>query len=130
VKRVTISELQTEIKKVTSQADESSADARRWRAAVNEREKEIAAVREQFADLKKRLHDAEVENARLNGYLARVREDDAVREELVTVGEPGGEQRLVPKRRYEPLASPPEPIEFLRDQYGRSREKPKHWIEY
>lgn len=61
-------------------------------------------ARAQFADLKQRLQAAETSNQFMRGYLARVQEDDAVREELVVIGEPGGEQ-LAPKR---------EPAQFLR----------------
>lgn len=89
-------------------------------------------------DLKERLASSEAENQRMRGYIARVQEDDVVREELVPTGDPAGEQRLVPKRQ---------PTEFFapspyqqREEAGRGygghmmaaerREKPRHWVTY
>lgn len=132
--KVTIQSLQTELAKVSAFSEARSKmihDTRIEKASAEEREKE---AREQFADLKKRLHDSEMEVARLNGYLARVREDDVVREELITVGEPDGEQRMVPKRKPEYLGNREERHsihDMMSDgDYGRERKKPKHWIEY
>lgn len=132
--KVTIKSLQAQIADLTARLDkrgELLRSANDGQITAQEREKE---AREQFADLKKRLHTSEMEVARINGYLARVREDDTVREDLVTVGEPGGEQRMVPKRKPEYLGNR-EPDYSLAecmttDGYGRDRKKPKHWIEY
>jgi hypothetical protein len=84
-------------------------------------------VREQFADLKRRLHEAEVENARISGYLERVHEGDIARDGMVEIKE-GDEARLVPKwpsRRQEIHTEP----DFNFDQYGKQK-KHKHWTEY
>jgi chromosome segregation ATPase len=62
-------------------------------------EKNASETRKQFDDLKQRLHAAEMENQRLRGYVARVQEDDVVREELVVTGDPDGERQMVPKRK-------------------------------
>ena len=62
--------------------------------------------RKDFADLKARLLSAELANERLRGYLDRVKEDDIVREELVKIGEPGGEQQLTPKRKHAAMPGP------------------------
>ncbi|GLK72579.1 hypothetical protein KHC23_07655 [Ancylobacter dichloromethanicus] len=89
-------------------------------------EKAEAEARGQFADLKRRLHEAELANARLKGYLDRVVEDDTAREEPRVITE----QRMMPRR--------PPPLqrgEFdtvdsrsmcATDGYGR----PKHWTGY
>jgi seryl-tRNA synthetase len=100
-----------------------------------EREKETRA---QFVDLKERLANAESENQRMRGYLARVQEDDVVREELVPVGDPGGEQQLVPKRKptifhgQNPYQSAQcnsvgDAVDYLR---GGEKRRPRHWVTY
>lgn len=130
--KITIKSLQSTIAELTERVDQRAKALREANDAKNaavDREKE---TREQFADLKKRLHNSEMEVARINGYLARVREDDTVREELLTVGEPDGQQRLVPKRKPEYLGNRQEREsmhDMLIDDYGR-KQKPKHWIEY
>lgn len=112
-------------------ADKAMWEERAARLKAETAEKE---THEQFADLKKRLHNAEMEVARLTGYISRVREDDTVREELVTIGDPEGEQRMVPKRKHEYLGNREPDISMSHmmgkyDRYGE-RKKPKHWIEY
>lgn len=82
---------------------------------------------------------AESTNQRMRGYIDRVQEDDVVREELVAVGDPNGEQSLMPKRKPKMFV---EPIPFMNSQgdematmsryshgYGE-RPRPKHWIRY
>ena len=100
-------------------------------AAWEKREKETRA---QFADLKERLSNAEMENQRLRGYLARVQEDDVVREELVTTGDPDGEQQLQPKRKHSRFEAPSQYSEFgdmaSSGYIERDRRKPKHWVTY
>lgn len=133
--RPTIKALQEEAAKLKKIGDDNYESGRKWRGLAEEREKQVTTVTEQFADLKKRLHRSEMEVARLNGYLARVREDDTVREELVTTGDIEGGQRLVPKRKHEFLGNSEECGGTLAgamqyDNYGSRREKPKHWIEY
>lgn len=91
------------------------------------------ATHKQFADLKERLHNSEMECSRLNGYMSRVREDDTVREDLITVGEPGVNERLVPKRKAEmpPMMMSTAMIDenYSQNGYGITR-KPKHWVNY
>lgn len=91
----------------------------------------------EFADLKRRLHNAELINERMRGYLARVQEDDTVREELITVGEPGGVEKLVPKRK--PWHVPDAENAYMDTRAGSEmqymsgeelRRQRKHWIEY
>lgn len=94
-------------------------------------EARVEETHSQFADLKKRLHTAETEVSRLNGYIARVREDDTVREELVTIGDPDGERRMVPKRKHEYLGAHAADTNCFETMNSyRDRPKPKHWIEY
>lgn len=132
--RVTITALKAEISEMKQRYDQSREQIRDAEISKARAHEETKEARGQFADLKKRLHNSEMEVARLNGYLARVREDDVVREDLVTVGEPGGEQRMVPKRKPEHLGNREEHHsihDLMTDGgYGRERKKPKHWIEY
>jgi hypothetical protein len=96
------------------------------------------ATNDQFADLKERLATAEAENQRMRGYIARVQEDDVVREDLVKVGDPEGEHQLVPKRKPTTFHPPNafagydggSAASSIRGMIeGRAR-KPKHWVNY
>jgi len=99
-------------------------------------EETAKAIRAKFADLKQRLQTAESENQRMRGYLARVQEDDVVREELLTVGEPEGEQYLRPKRKHASFDPPNDFTEFkapdngLYSYHDRRKAERKHWIIY
>jgi hypothetical protein len=104
----------------------------------------VGELRKNLDEVKERLAFAEAENQRMRGYLERVQEDDVVREELVTVGEPDGEQRMVPKRkptvfapqsycaggerRISSIDTTFESMAF-RDENGRPR-RHKHWVIY
>ena len=70
----------------------------------------------------------------MRGYIARVQEDDAVREELIKVGDPDGEHQLVPKRKPTPFYPPNSYAESNMATTGgytdRDRAKPKHWVTY
>lgn len=98
--------------------------------------KELSQARADFADLKRRLLAADSANQFMRGYLARVAEDDTVREELLTVGDPNGEQRLVPKRKPTSFPRPSdftEPVDLDRNRRyfnEGDRPKPRHWIIY
>ena len=100
-------------------------------------------TRQQFDDLKTRLAFAEGEVQRMGGYIARVQEDDVVREELITVGDPDGQQQKVPKRKPTHFAD----LRYVErgvKQYlegagcatagpshrAGDREPPKHWVTY
>ena len=100
-------------------------------------EAQIKEMHKHFADLKERLSNAEMENQRLRGYIARVQEDDTVREELITTGDPDGEQRMVPKRKPTLFVEPNQYGTFgsdsgntYLDRIRDDRAKPKHWITY
>lgn len=107
------------------------------RAARKALETTLDATRVNLTDLKTRLHAAESSNQYMRGYLARVQEDDTVREELVTMGDPEGEQRMVPKRKPTTFERPDDFTEPKRDRdfmgyqnYEDRNRKPKHWITY
>lgn len=101
-------------------------------------------LKAQFSDLKVRIVNAENENQRMRGYIARVHEDDVVREELVTTGTED-QVRLTPKRKVTVFGEP-SPFEMKLggnpswteqrwdtpyDDYRRpTTAKPKHFIEY
>lgn len=76
-------------------------DLRQRVAAANTRaaeaDKEVKETRVLFVELKDRLLTAEKDLARLNGYLDRVAEDDAVRDGFIEVDTPNG-KRHAPKR--------------------------------
>jgi hypothetical protein len=88
--------------RITAEREARKAKSERVKA-----EERVAEYQRRFDDLKVRLQGALAANEYIRGYLARVGEDDTVREELITTGEPGGEQQFVPKRR-----------------------KPRHWVTY
>jgi seryl-tRNA synthetase len=112
-------------------------------SALREQRSELAAMAAanketsaQFDDLKERLANSETECTRMRGYIARVQEDDVVREELVATGDPGGEQRLVPKRQHATFP-PRSAYSDLSPQAGgtiyhhrNDRPPPRHWVTY
>lgn len=106
---------------------------RKHLAESRDREKQ---TRSQFDDLKTRLAQSEAEVQRMGGYIARVQEDDVVREELITTGDPAGQQQLVPKRKHEPFGEMRRVSSrnFVHDGGGymsaESRQPPKHWVTY
>jgi hypothetical protein len=118
-------------------AEERDA-AKKIVASLTERNKQLTG---QVGDLKERLHKAEIENERLRGYLERVLEDDVVNEDLIKVGEPGGEERLVPKRKSTILHRVPVMTSFDLDAdvhdsrpgimtWQDKTKRPRHWIRY
>ena len=95
-------------------------------------EAQVKETREQFGDLKERLLNAEAALSRLNGYLARVHEDDVVRDGMIEIEDDRG-KRMVPRR--------PPPMRavhyhegpamgnsaFANDYSGKPR---THWTDY
>jgi hypothetical protein len=90
-------------------------------------ENEIKETRKQFADLKERLHKAELQNAENEGYLRRVREDDAVADPLIEIEGPEG-KRMVSKRYPSYGHSTMTPYNSFDKLYNN--EKRKHWVNY
>jgi hypothetical protein len=125
----------TTLSKDLGNALNEARGARIERDQAVERETE---TRIQFGDLKRRLQDAETMCAKLEGYIARVHEDDVAHEELVAVGN-DDDKRLVPKRKHAVLhlynsdhatmgAMVSEP--YWRGASFGEPKKPKHWTSY
>lgn len=132
-----------ELEKALATAEERLELTRRSLAAKSDQlDQSITretSTRAQFEDLKSRLATSESDNQRMRGYIARVQEDDVVREELVSIGEPGGEQKLVPKRKTTVFGEPyPYMVDAARgdDSIGMThyrdanRPRPRHWVAY
>lgn len=121
------------LKTLLQRANETASSARNEMAAAKE---EAVETIKEFNDLKTRVFDAELENARLRGYIQRVQEDDVVREPLVETGEPGGEQMLTPKRQSTIFVRPNQMTDLAPDvgsvaYYHEPRKsKMRHWITY
>lgn len=118
----------------TKRADQNAETSHKWKSLADEREKIISEKNRQITDLKERLVNAESENQRMRGYIQRVQEDDVVREETVTIGDPNGEQQMVPKRKHQMFATPNSYSDAGMEQSGydryRDQRKSKHWVTY
>lgn len=130
-----IAVLKEEVSAECKRADANADGIREWKKIAEEREKSLTEARKQFDDLKQRLHAADTANQFMRGYLARLQEDDVVREELVETGDPDGERQMVPKRKHTPFPRPTDFTTFEGDArtmgyVERERRKPKHWITY
>lgn len=116
--------------------------ARERREIGEERDRALRSEKqthEQFAELKERLALSEAEVHRMQGYIARVQEDDVVREPLVKIGDPEGEQQYVPvrKSRLFPMQhyEHPHPAEDFSRRFGygeapQAPPRPRHWVTY
>lgn len=137
---VAMAALQGELKEVTQRSDEWRKKCDEERTARYAAKQEIKEVRQQFADLKERLANAESSNQYMRGYIARLQEDDVVREELVTTGDPDGEQIMRPKRKHAQFERPSDYREIFQNsgatgslekyRTDSDRPKPKHWVTY
>lgn len=96
------------------------------RAAVEEKHKVVA----QMADLKERLHGAEIENARINGYLDRVHDQDVAREGPVEIGT--RTEKIVAPRAPAPLrgSAQPQAMQGGAPSYFADRGGQRHWTSY
>jgi len=124
-----------EIKTLRAAKEEKDIDANKWRERFNaeyharqKAQDQAKEAQEQFADLKRRLHDSEMAVARLNGYMERVREDDAVSDPLVEVDGPHG-KRLVSKRYPHSDHQQPSPSDYCMQEMALNGRKP-HWTSY
>lgn len=128
-KTKTRAEMQTQIAGLVARCGElreNREEERRARIVADEALKES---RSHFADLKKCLLAAETENARLNGYLSRVHEDDVVRDGMIQITDEKG-TRQVPKRpppARSVVFSPDRVVDYHRDG---SRSRKTHWTDY
>lgn len=124
----TKAQLITHIDQLQASLHTAHDQQRNERALRQNAEKEVTDIRKQFADLKERLHRAELQNAENEGYLRRVREDDNVTDPLVEIEGPEG-KRFVNKRHPSITAnySP-----SLHDSYNEwiGKENKKHWVNY
>lgn len=132
MKRKTIAQLEAELVSLRETSNSNYENGRKWRAQAEENEKALKESRSHFADLKERLANAEAETSRLNGYLARVHEDDVVRDGLVEIEDANG-KRTVPKRQPPMMAvthqvHTPSMFDEI-DTYGRSKKR-THWTSY
>ena len=73
-----ITELKATLAAAEKRADENYDNGQAWKKIADERETRIA-------DLKERLANANRSGQFMRGYIARIQEDDVVREELVQV---------------------------------------------
>lgn len=129
--------LKAALARITEFEAKSAEVSRCWSAERSELQaarNEIKTTREQFADLKKKLYDAEIELANLRGFISRVREDDAVRDPLVEVENEQG-KRQVSKRfpSNSPITYIMQNHDYVPDRQlfgGINRETPKHWTSY
>ena len=97
-------------------------------ARAQEMEKANIVLRDTIHDLKKLLHDSELENARLRGYLARVYEADDSKSDYVNVP-----HDVTPMLRTQVgRADLGAPVSSSVDSngFGYPREKQKHWTSF
>ena len=107
------------------------------RDQLSMRSRQLDETKAHNAELKERVAHQTVTIATLRGYVERVKEDDVVREELVTtgaVGDPCGETQIVPKRKHailpEDYISPPRSTPMGYADHQRERTPRKHWVNY
>jgi len=113
------------------------ADLTDTRDQLSMRSRQLDETMANNAELKERVAHQTVTIATLRGYVERVKEDDVVREELVTtgaVGDPCGETQIVPKRKHailpEDYISPPRSTPMGYADHQRERTPRKHWVNY
>jgi len=100
--------------------------------AKNALRRQFDEVKSNFADLKKKLHDSELEVSRLNGFMQRVREEDAVNDPLVEIEDQNGKRQVskrFPSNSMQYFGNALGNDEYVRDEYGRQTKKP-HWTSY
>lgn len=126
---VTKKGLEKELATSRELCEEIRRECRQAREHRDKAQADLKETRDHFADLKERLSNAEAETARLNGYLARVHEDDVVRDGMVEIEDEEG-KRQVPKRPPPMMrAYWPGPVNTDTDMYGRLK-KQTHWTNY
>lgn len=116
-----IAGLEASLQQVNNFAGERVREAN----AAADREKQ---TRKQFDDLKLLLATTESENARMRGYIARVQEDDVVREDLIPIGDPEGQMQLTAKRK--PTNFEPAVVTSNWQAELRPALSPKRWVNY
>ena len=130
MKRKTIKQLQDDIHSLNLRLHEKEDQKEKTRVERDKALQSEKKTREQFDDLKQRILSLETDNARLNGYVARVHEDDIVRDGMIEIEDQNG-KRLVPKRPKPLVPSYTEVYNAAYDgvlPYGN--EKKTHWTSY
>lgn len=108
-KRQTRADLEAALKAEQDTTAALREKVRGLQGVVQEHDRQHTELRSRIDDLKTRLAQAEATTNEMRGYIARVQEDDVVREELVQTGDlAGGEVRLEPKRKPHHFPSPGE----------------------
>lgn len=122
-------ELQKQIDEMAERCVSMRTDRDRIAIRVTQAENETKETHANFEDLKRRLHDAEVENARLRGYTDRVHEDDVVRDGFIEIEDERG-KRQVPKRKVpHPLMQSTHDEDLMLNRHGL-RDRKTHWTSY
>lgn len=78
-------------------------------------------------DLKQRLLNAQLENAKNIGYLQRVREDDNVNDPVVEIEDANG-KRIISKRF--PMRQSPQYFPYSDEKEKFETRDKKHWVNY
>lgn len=86
----------------TAQMQRADSAAQAHKARADDLQKQLEQLRQSKEEAWARMKVAELEQARLNGYIQRVAEDDAAREGNVEVAD----SRSVPRRPSPPLSFP------------------------
>ncbi len=132
LKRKTREQLVLELNEANKRAAQYYDERSAALTSAKRAEERECKIREQFGDLKLKLLDSEREVSNLRGYLARVHEDDIVRDGMIEIEDANG-KRMIPKRP-PPLQSYSPP---MTEQYGRPAGlyagmelARKHWTDY
>ncbi len=125
-----IRKLRTDLEAAEKRSDQAVATVREERGDRLRAQESEKKTRENFEDLKRRLHNSEMEVARQNGYLERVAEDDRVADPLVEIDGQHG-KTFVTKRHPAPRINTTgmDDFELHGGMYGGG-EKRKHWTSY
>jgi chromosome segregation ATPase len=134
-KRMTRAQLEAALKDEQDTTAALREKVRGLQGLVSNHEDHNTELRSRIDDLKTRLAHAEATNNEMKGYIARVQEDDVVREELVQVGDLAGEVNLVPKRkphRFMQFADSRLSDSAIMNEalYERRRERRGHYVTY
>lgn len=118
---------------VTRERDEAVRLRMEAAAARRTAEETVIKTREHFNDLKERLHNAEMETSRLNGYMQRVREDDNVADPLVPVTDGSGTRQVSKRWPSNGMANSyglqNAGCDYQHQAYGETKKR-EHWITY
>lgn len=128
----TIASLKAEIKTIRAALTNQIEKTSKVEADNYAIERKLETARAQFTDLKDRLFAAEQTIARQSGYLARVREDDIVRDGSAEQTAPDGSLHVRPKRpNLSARDDAPRPVnKNLMVGYDKPKTPELHWVNY